>query len=70
MTLTVKQKDWDATKKRDRDQRSHHRATPTGPHAKRPRHLTGRCACGHGWKHHTAAGRCRPGCACTNGAHR
>lgn len=36
MTLTVKQKAWDATKKRDRDQATHHRATPTGPHATRP----------------------------------
>ena len=41
--------------------------TPVMP-ASRPR---GRCLeCPHTWKHHTAAGNCRPGCECGNGAKR
>jgi hypothetical protein len=31
----------------------------------------GQCVgCPHGWKHHTKAGRCRPGCECGMGAKR
>lgn len=40
--------------------------TPVMP-ASRPR---GRCGCGHGWKHHSAAGNCRRSCECRKGVDR
>lgn len=40
--------------------------TPVMPRSRHRR----RCECGHGWKHHTATGRCRRNCLCTNGADR
>ena len=71
MTLTEKQMIWDATKAASRRVRRRSRAILFGPRSPRTRAVTGRCRdCPHGWKHHSEAGRCRRGCACTNGAQR
>lgn len=70
MTPTAKQKAWDAVKAANRKTGPLDRATPIGPRGMRPKSVTGRCACGHGWKHHSEAGRCRRGCPCKNGANR
>lgn len=69
--LTEKQKAWDAVKAANRADRLVDRAVPIGPQAVRTRAVTGQCPdCRHGWKHHTASGRCRRGCPCKNGANR
>lgn len=70
MTLTAKQIAWDKAKAAQRKAGPLRRATPIGPQGTRPREVTRACACGHGWKHHTEAGRCRKQCPCKNGARR
>jgi hypothetical protein len=66
-----KREAWKAVKAANRAARYLTRAVPVGVHVPRPRTVTGRCQdCPHGWKHHSEAGRCRRGCACTNGADR
>lgn len=67
MTLTAKQKAWDAVKAATRAEDKHRGVrTPLMPSLRPRRH----CACGHGWKGHKLRGRCKNGCECTAGKER
>jgi hypothetical protein len=68
VTLTEKQKAWDATKAATRaEDRRRGVRTPLMPSHRPRRHCT---VCPHSWKGHKLRGRCKNGCKCTAGKER